>query len=396
MKIAQILGRGIEGAGVSRYAYEMNQWLLKNGFEATIYVSNDKIWPRSKKAPIKDYIVYDKIEQTKLIDLMNSYDYVFIHSVPSVKHSQECQDKFKDLVQNITKTKVIFQNDHKPQSLARNANFLDICEMCDRIASFGLETPFYKKVKERLGNEEAIKRYVHLHNSFDMSRLLPFQKKEHIDRITYLGRFATFKDPKRMLSLLETRNIHHCQTECIGIERSIGAVCSFFRKEPDKPEENPDILFFNQLEQIDNRDDSKLYTFGPYDWEDGVKALSNSLFGASFYHLPPATYGDNIEYAQVEMVGVGCIPIFDYGFGESVCAYKNGKSTGIRLIDIPNFALFLKKDLSNLQEVAQQIEEIRKSPELQEKYRKTSFDVIANHVDINAVNQQLLKDLGAY
>ena len=66
------------------------------------------------------------------------------------------------------------------------------------------------------------------------------------------------------------------------------------------------------------------------------------------------------------------------------------------MIDIPNFALFLKKDLSNLQEVAQQIEEIRKSTELQEKYRKTSFEVIANHVDINAVNQQLLKDLGAY
>ena len=393
MKIAQILGRGIEGAGVSRYAYEMNQWLTKNGYDATIYVVHEKKWPRFKKSPIKDFTTIDNMSKDELVTLFNSYDCVFIHSVPSVKHSTNCQEKFQQMVHEITSLKVIFQNDHKLQSLSRNANFLDICKDCDRIASFGTETPFYKKVIEVLGKEEALKRYVHLHNSFDMNRLLSFRKENHLNRITYLGRYATFKDPKRMLSLLSVNNIHNQEVECIGIEKSIGAVANFFWIDPKTPILNPQIEFYAKLLNIDNRDPNKLYVFGPYDWEEGVSALSNSMFGASFYHLPAETYGNNIEYAQVEMIGVGCIPIFDYGFGENVYAYENGVSTGKRLIDIENFAIFLKKDLSNLKEVAEKIKEISESPELQEKYRKVSFDVISKHINVDAVNTKLLKDL---
>lgn len=353
MKIAQVLGRGIEGAGVSRYAYEMNQWLLKNNYQADVLVINEKKWPRMKKAPIKVYETIDQYNTDELVNLFNSYDYIFIHSVPSIKHSKDCQDRFKEAVERTSTPKVIFQNDHKLQSLSRNANFLDICKSCDRIASFGINTPFYLKVKDVLGEQEALNRYVHLHNSFDTSKLLQYQKENHLNRITYLGRYATFKDPKRMLSLLNVNTTHNCELECIGIERSIGAVSNFFWIDPKTPILNDKIEFFTQLQPVENRDFNKLYVFGPYDWEEGVEALSNSMFGASFYHLPPETYGDNIEYAQVEMVGVGCIPIFDYGFGESVHAYENGVSTGKRLIDIENFAVFLKKDLSNLQEVAQ-------------------------------------------
>lgn len=393
MKIAQILGRGIEGAGVSRYAYEMNQWLVKNGYDATIYVVHEKKWPRFKKAPIKEFTTIDNMSKDELVTLFNSYDCVFIHSVPSIKHSSDCQKKFMEMVHEITSLKVIFQNDHKLQSLSRNANFLDICKDCDRIASFGVTTPFYKKVIEVLGEEEALKRYVHLHNSFDTSRLLSFRKQQHKNRITYLGRYATFKDPKRMLALLPYVSQHGQELECIGIEKSIGAVSNFFWIDPKTPTLNPAIEFYTNLINIPNRDPNKLYVFGPYDWEEGVEALSNSLFGASFYHLPPETYGNNIEYAQVEMIGVGCIPIFDYGFGESVYAYENGESTGKRLIDIENFAVFLKKDLSNLQDVIKQIKEISNDPELQEKYRKVSFDVISKHVNVDSVNNKLLQDL---
>ena len=91
------------------------------------------------------------------------------------------------------------------------------------------------------------------------------------------------------------------------------------------------------------------------------------------------------------------IDIFDR-FIESNRATRRGIIKLLKMSNLEKEAkkIDVNKDLSNLQEVAQQIEEIRKSPELQEKYRKTSFEVIANHVDINAVNQQLLKDLGAY
>lgn len=395
MKIAQLMMRGIEGCGVTRFTIELNEWLNKNGHEALIYTSNDKKWPRQKYINMPEYKLVDKYSEETFINVLNNYDYIFIHSVPSKSHSEMFQNNFLNVIKKINVKKLIFQNDHNNQSLARNANFMEICKYCDKIASFGTETIFFNKIKELLGEKEALSRYIHLHNSFDINKLIKFRKNNHLNKITYLGRFATFKDPKRLLELLNTRHIHGHSIEAIGIERSIGSLCSFFRINPKLEQLNPDIIFFNKLDEMINADKdlNKLNVCGPYNWEEGIEELSNSMFGVSFYNLKPEMYGDNIEYAQVEMIGVGCIPIFDYHFGEHVHAYENGYKTNKRLIDIPYFALFLKKDLSNLEEIAHQIKEISNNIELQKNYRKCSFDVISKHINIDAVNNRLINDI---
>jgi hypothetical protein len=63
MKVAIILGRGIEGCGVTRYALEEQDWYKKNKIECNIYASCDKKWGR-KDAQENDIIEFTNSEIT--------------------------------------------------------------------------------------------------------------------------------------------------------------------------------------------------------------------------------------------------------------------------------------------------------------------------------------------
>ena len=114
MKVAQVLGRGVEGAGITRYVIELAAYLKKSGIDFKVYVVDDKKWGRGKfqNMPDYEYITKDNID-TFADDVLNKFDYVFIHSVPSTKHSQWAQDGFLKIMKDLKTKKIIFQNDHK-------------------------------------------------------------------------------------------------------------------------------------------------------------------------------------------------------------------------------------------------------------------------------------------
>ena len=47
MKIVHILGRGIEGCGVTRFTLELKDWALSQGWNYTVYAPTDKKWTRA-------------------------------------------------------------------------------------------------------------------------------------------------------------------------------------------------------------------------------------------------------------------------------------------------------------------------------------------------------------
>jgi len=146
MKIALILGRGIEGAGVTRYMIEICSFLKSKDIEHKVYVVDDKKWGRGKAQDMPDYDMITKENIETFANTLNIFDYVFINSVPSVKHSQWAQDGFLSLVHNIKTKKIVFQNDHKIASIWRNANFFEICNNCDGIVSHSITSPFFNKL----------------------------------------------------------------------------------------------------------------------------------------------------------------------------------------------------------------------------------------------------------
>jgi len=401
MKIAQVLGRGIEGVGVTRYVIELNSYLNRNKIDNDIFVVTDKKWGREKAQNFPEYEEINEESIELISEKLNSYDYVFIHSVPSIKHSEIIIEKFFELVKNVTSKKVIFQNDHKIQSIRRNANFIEMCQYCDKIVSHSDTSPFYKKLVNVYGNS-ILSKFVHLHVMYDYSNILKYRKEEHLSKISYLGRFATFKDPGRLLKILDKTKTNNIHMDFVGVERSIGAT-SIFYKDYENRVHNDDLINMDGYLRKDdvskydfdenNRDISKIYSFGAYQYDKGLSYVSNSLVACDFYNLDADAYGDNVEYAQCEIVGMGCIPLFDSHWGENCYVFENGKKTNTRFIDLDNFGLFLKKDISNVDEVIEEFIKLRENKSLQEIYRKNSFEIMKGHSDIDWICEQLLNDI---
>jgi len=400
MKIALILGRGIEGAGVTRYMIEICNFLKTKDIEHKVYVVDDKKWGRGKSQDMPAYEMITKENINTFYETLNGFDYVFINSVPSVKHAQWAQDGFLKMVKGIKTKKIVFQNDHKIASIWRNANFFEICNQCDGIVSHSITSPFFNKLITLFGTDIKNK-FVQLHVGFNFEQLAKYRKTEHFKKITYLGRFATFKQPERLYGFLPFAKQNNLLLEMKGVERSLGALKIFYEdldsgsKEPNHRmvEVNKKVIE-NGLE-IDNdkRDLNKVYIYGPYDYVDGMETLSNSLVGADFYHLNADAYGDNFEYAQCEIIGVGCVPMFDYHWAENCWIYKDGKKTEKRFVDLDEYGLFVKKDLTNVEETVQKINDIYSNKTLHKKFLECSFEVTRNHCDSQWIFQKLLDDV---
>lgn len=398
MKIALILGRGVEGAGVTRYMIEISSFLTKAQIEHSVFVVDDKKWGRGNAQDMPPFTNITKDNILTITNELNKFDYVFLNSVPSKKHSEWAVNGFLEMVKNISSRKIIFQNDHKIASIHRNANFFELCDICDGIVSHSITSPFFKKLVELFGSDIR-KKFIQLHVGFNFDQLAKYRKTDHFKKITYLGRYATFKQPDRIFGFLPYAEQNNLLLEMKGVERSLGALHIFYddlenripRK--DMVEANKKNIENGLIIDNNNRDLSKVYIFGPYDYVDGMETLSSSLVGADFYHLNADAYGDNFEYAQCEIIGVGTIPMFDYHWAENCWVYQDGKKTDKRFVDLENYGLFVKKDLSNVEEIVEKINEISANKALKQEYLKNSFEITKNHCDSEWIFQKLIDDI---
>lgn len=400
MKIALILGRGVEGAGVTRYMIEICGFLRTAGIEHKIFVMDDKKWGRGKAQDMPEYSDITKTNISTIADELNAFDYVFLNSVPSVKgHSQWAQDGFLQMVKNIKTKKIVFQNDHKIQSIHRNANFFEICNQCDGIVSHSITSPFYKKLIEMFGSDIRSK-FIQLHVGFNFEPLAKYRKDKHFKKITYLGRFATFKQPERLYGFLPYSEKNNLLLEMKGVERSLGSL-NIFYDDISKRIPNHRMVEVNKKAienglEVDNlkRNLDKVYIFGPYDYVEGMETLSNSLIGCDFYHLDKNAYGSNAEYAQAEVIGVGCIGLFDSHWGENCYVYdNNGNNTNQRFIDTKDSFLFLKKDLSNIEEVVDKINDIWSNKSLHKTYLENGYEIMKGHCNSTWIFEKLINDI---
>lgn len=400
MNIALVLGRGIEGAGVTRYVIELCNYFSKHSIKHTLYVVDDKKWPRAKAQVMPEYVTINKNNINIIYKDLNKHTHVILNSVPSTKHSQEIQDGFLEMYKKIENPfRIIMQIDHKLQSISRNANYYELCKLSDGILSHSNTSPFFKKLKTLQGNNVQYK-FLKIHLSYDFSKLAKYRQNDHLKKITYLGRHAGFKHPDRLFGFVPYAKKNQLHLEMRGIERSIGALYMFYDGDPKLKNARKDVaevskknLMNGLLTDHKDRDYSKVYIYGPYNHDEGMKALSSSMIGADFYHLDPEAYGDNFEYAQCEIIGVGTIPMFDYTWAENVHIYNKGVKTDQTFLDLDTYGFFVKKDLSNVEEVVDRINEVWNSPQLKKQYLETSFEVTRDHCDVEYNLNRFVEDL---
>lgn len=416
MKIIQLAGR-IEGSGVTRYIIELNNALKLEGHDAKIIYFNNNLKSANDMQNIPDLITMSYGQE--LIDTINAADILFINSPISVKADQVHRDNFFKLIRETSgPIKVMFCNDHNIMGM-RSYYGLDfvndpeiLLKHIDKFVTFSPYNTIFKKIQKVY--PEIVDKYVHmaLPYTFSDREIVPFEDKYR--RVTYLGRFAPFKDPMRLTRNRKSFVDNNYQLEMRGIARTIASACvdgflydideNGTRLGPAKgtldltggkkvieklfPGEDPDLIHYN------DRDLNKVYMFGRYEREAGMKATSYSLFGCDFYfHKDPLALGDTMEYAIAEIIDAGTIPLLDK---ETIDAFRVYDENGMRTKDsMANYpcGIGIAKDGSNIDDAIAQMNALAEDKEAYDKYRRDCLEFYKEFYNPRKIAKRLIADV---
>jgi hypothetical protein len=100
----------------------------------------------------------------------------------------------------------------------------------------------------------------------------------------------------------------------------------------------------------------------------------------------PNGYGWRMEYAQIEMIAVGSLPVFDLHW-----AQHNGISDGTPFSEIEHSGIY--SDKANLAETVEKLVEVSKTPSLQKLIRNTSYDIIRAEYDAEIILPKMFEEV---
>jgi len=402
MKISIFFGRGIEGAGVTRYVIELEQALIKQGHVVSVYDLEDRVFLRAGLQALTSTPVTPE-ELLTFHEKINQTDVLFVASVPSTKHLEESKKNFMIFLENVKVPKVLVQLDHKIESMRRNANWHETCELCDKILTHGSDTPFYRDLILKKGKEQ-LKKFIQAILIYSPEKLakfrVPFAEKTR--RVLYLGRFATWKDPGRLqLFLTHTNNQENkFLIEMLGVERSISFAQFIYYTDYEKRIRNELVQWKWKLnaeyEAMVPPSLDYIRCWGVYEYNEGMKYAASSLFLASFYHHRKVeTFADTIENAMLEMMCSGSVPIFDPTWAHYSHPWRDGKRDPKSFAEQNMFALFLNKDGSNTEEIADEMIRLSQSEKIYTKTSENAYQLAREISDPTWIVPKLLNEIFA-
>jgi glycosyltransferase involved in cell wall biosynthesis len=338
-----------------------------------------------RDAHVMDFVPFMKEDIDRLLPEFNSCDAVIFNSYPSNKFPKESViDFYEKLVKGITSVKVGFMHELNKTNIDKVPYIVGLMNQMDLIYNFSEKTWFSNTISELLPSKvlgDRVKKFTMWYN-FDLTDNLRNSVKleDKEKKLLYIGRWTTMKCPSRVLDLGPDLLKNGIKAELIGIERSIGAKFDIF--------EHPNTLDCTGKVPKPISENACVPVYSTYIREEGMKTLADSLFGCSFYRMAkdPSAYGDRMEYTQIEIIGVGSIPVFDIDWGKN-----NVTRSGKRYIDIPYSAVY--SDPDNLQDTVDQLVKIANDPELQKKYQETSYNVVKEEFDANIVLPEMFNHI---
>ena len=413
MKIIQVLSN-FSGTGQDAYLISLYHELVRQGHDVKMfYFSGKDIF----SFDVSTINLFHKDFCQETYDEMNDADIVLINGLPHKKEDKSYRDAYLDMLQyHVTTRKVLFIHSHIYNSWSR-ANYTErlvtkdfLCSI-DKICSFAPESLVMKKFAITMGKDEFDKRFIHLFHPYVFNKNLWVDAKNKQKKISYLGRLVKLKDPERLIDMRNELWDNGWQVEMRGVVRSIGALafrnlCFNFDENGKMTKEPSDATVFMTgikkaeygLDKKDkvctdlNSTDRKIFVFGRYQLADGLKAMSMQSFGVDFYNLKSHAYGDAVEYAIYDIVNCGTIPVLDKEMAKHVHLYKDGKSTN-RTLYSENAGIFVASDLSNVNEVVQQMNELFNDKSKYDTFRENCFNVYKELANPNWIIKRLISDI---
>lgn len=375
MKIAIVFGKGLDGCGVEKFGYEFQRYMPN---DVDIYDLQERGFTRSG-GHIKDSISFKAEDIPEIGKKLNdNYDIVMLNSYPSPLHKQTTvKSFFEDIVLKIKKPILVgMMHEIKRMNFDRIPMHIPIANACDIIFNFSTETTYSQDISKILTDKKLGERIARMKLPFTVSDYekywVPFKDKRK--SCIYASRWTTMKDPKRMVEMFNLDKDFHYSIH--GIERSIGAKFDII-----------DITSWQDKFDGYDYDSDICQSFGPYEYEDGMNLISNSMFGYSGYNLPKErhNYGDRFEYAQMEVIAVGTVPVFDWDYG-----MNNVAEDGSTFISNP-IAIWSNRE--DLNETKDKIHELSNNEAMYNDYLEAGIEFLRQEADASNVIPPMLKHI---
>ena len=397
MKLAIIMGRGIEGCGVTKFTVEQTKWLKKHGHDFTVYSSKDKSWTRKNAHDVSNVVQlkFAKPEETnKMIAGCNDADVVIINSLPSLSHPEAAIENFIRALNEIKKPVVLIQHDHSSLSIKRNAAIKEAVQKADILFGHSDTNDFAKYVSEVTGGgglagffgEDDSKTILNFQPGmdFDSVRAKYWKPIEETDPIMnkWIGRTTSWKGYVQMFKFHnEFLRPNNYITTFEGIEKS------------------PAYLGFRELSEfhgmIDkNIDDVTLelnqpaYVFGPFINDQMLERMSKVGFGYQLSLLDARFIQRSVEYTHCEVACTGVVPVLRKAYGER-CTHRH---FGKKLIDCENTGTIWLDD-NDMQPAFDLLNKLAKDPELRNQYREQAFEFYKLHQDAEYTFAEMMKQI---
>lgn len=367
LKIATIAGQGSEGCGVQRTSAELIDWAKKTG-TIVHYYSYSRKYVRSTAHNMEiSYFTNKNLKETaEYID--NNYDIVMFMNYPGVDDPKYIQSFYYDFYEKINKPlKAVYIHDIRIAEI----DYLYLIPMvynADTVFHFSIDSDF-SSFLDTLGIQKKNERIQKYNIWMNFEELNTFRQKYLNNKkkgIVAISRAApskntprTIKIIKRLLEIDPT-----WETKILGIEKSSAAFFGFLKPMAE------DITYYNDKGVSSGTGPVKIY--GPYVRNEGMDAVASVTFSPAFWSLPktPQNYGDRMEYTQLEIIGVGTIPILDKHFGEN-----NHLPDGRRFIDVPYSAIYVGEQ-ENYDDIVNFLIDLSNNMEEMNKYLNSSYNMI--------------------
>ena len=398
MKTLVILGRGIEGAGNTRLAIEIDEYLRAQGHDVKSVANSEKIWPRGKAHENK-FELHDFSKGAYQDDA--AYDNIIVMSVPAKKFSEEGKENFTALLEKYKDTPMSYiQVDHKLASINRNYYGVEpwttrFFTCVDRVLTNCIDNDFLTKFVarkvdlEEVGGLETVGMVM---ISADFASLPKAKDEEKVDRtIQFIGRSPAWKG---WIDLAKFHQSHLQEagysTQIEGIEMSIGTVGVVFKS--TKPERIPFDYFHLGYKENPNenhgRRDIPAQLYGPYVRNEAINRISTSKF-AAFTTFVGEQFGGMIEAAFLEMAATGTPVIIKKEL------YEHGRlNNGEWLRDFtPEDMGVIIFDKEAPQATLEKLEELQNNNDLYRKYRENVYTFWKARFDRSVMLPMMMKEI---
>lgn len=397
MKIAIIMGRGIEGCGVTKFTVEQTKWLSKNGHDHVVFSSRDKSWTRKNAHDVSNVVQLKlaKPEETnKMIEGCNKADIVIINSLPSLSHPEAAIEQFKRALNEIVKPIVLIQHDHSSLSIKRNAAIEEAVKRANILFGHSDTNDFAKYVSEVTGGgglagffgEDESKTILNFQPGmdFDSVRAKYWKPIEETNPVMnkWIGRTTSWKGYVQMFKFHnEFLRPNNYITTFEGIEKS------------------PAYLGFRELSEFHGMIDKDIttvnlevnqpaYVFGPFINDQMLERMSRVGFGYQLSLLDERFIQRSIEYTHCEVACTGVVPVLRKAYGER-CTHR---AQGKKLIECANTGTIWLDD-NDMQPAFDLLNKLAKDDVMRNEYREMAFEFYKSHQDSQYTFAEMMKQI---